>query len=370
MGAERGGGVGGAYHQRGGWWEGLTFREGAGGRSLVGGAYLQRGGWWEGPGGRGLPSERGLMGGAYLQRGGWWEELTFREGAGGRGLPSERGLVGGAYLQPERSHFSLFRLGSSASEELIFRLTLVSRSSEGHCADPYAQVPVRFWWFHPSDPALCAAMSFPGQLAAGTCEIVTLDRDSSQPRRTIARQTARCACKKGQIAGTTRTRPACVDGSSPGEAPDKHMQMGGELRFLPPLPQRSCPAAGRERCPSNRVTGHSLPDANVCLGWCNKGLGGAGGRSITDLLLLSQDALLAQSATDVGEESTGGENDAALLSPLKPRRVNLRCVNNCFVMLLEKRRGGAWPRDPVAPWPPPLLENICVLVQKDVIGWM
>jgi len=53
---------------------------------------------------------------------------------------------------------------------------------------------------------------FPGQLAAGTCEIVTLDRDSSQPRRTIARQTARCACKKGQIAGTTRARPACVDG--------------------------------------------------------------------------------------------------------------------------------------------------------------
>ncbi|XP_017340293.2 chemokine-like protein TAFA-5 [Ictalurus punctatus] len=50
-----------------------------------------------------------------------------------------------------------------------------------------------------------------GQLAAGTCEIVTLDRDSSQPRRTIARQTARCACRKGQIAGTTRASPACVD---------------------------------------------------------------------------------------------------------------------------------------------------------------
>ncbi|XP_028306274.1 protein FAM19A5-like [Gouania willdenowi] len=50
-----------------------------------------------------------------------------------------------------------------------------------------------------------------GQLVAGTCEIVTLDRDSSQPRRSIARQTARCACKKGQIAGTTRAQPACVD---------------------------------------------------------------------------------------------------------------------------------------------------------------
>ncbi|XP_033017750.1 chemokine-like protein TAFA-5 isoform X5 [Lacerta agilis] len=54
-------------------------------------------------------------------------------------------------------------------------------------------------------------IAYCSQLAAGTCEIVTLDRDSSQPRRTIARQTARCACKKGQIAGTTRARPACVD---------------------------------------------------------------------------------------------------------------------------------------------------------------
>ncbi|KAJ8371293.1 hypothetical protein SKAU_G00113210 [Synaphobranchus kaupii] len=50
-----------------------------------------------------------------------------------------------------------------------------------------------------------------GQLAVGTCEIVMLNRDSSQPRRTIARQTARCACRRGQIAGTTRARPACVD---------------------------------------------------------------------------------------------------------------------------------------------------------------
>uniref|UniRef100_A0A670YF28 TAFA chemokine like family member 5 n=1 Tax=Pseudonaja textilis TaxID=8673 RepID=A0A670YF28_PSETE len=53
-------------------------------------------------------------------------------------------------------------------------------------------------------------IAYCSQLAAGTCEIVTLDRDSSQPRRTIARQTARCACKKGQIAGTTRARPACT----------------------------------------------------------------------------------------------------------------------------------------------------------------
>lgn len=55
-------------------------------------------------------------------------------------------------------------------------------------------------------------VSSTGQLAVGTCEIVMLNRDSSQPKRTIARQTARCACRRGQIAGTTRARPACVDG--------------------------------------------------------------------------------------------------------------------------------------------------------------
>ncbi|XP_073070166.1 chemokine-like protein TAFA-5 isoform X2 [Manis javanica] len=65
-----------------------------------------------------------------------------------------------------------------------------------------------FWAFMILAGLLVAYCS---QLAAGTCEIVTLDRDSSQPRRTIARQTARCACRKGQIAGTTRARPACVD---------------------------------------------------------------------------------------------------------------------------------------------------------------
>uniref|UniRef100_A0A3Q2QFD4 TAFA chemokine like family member 5 n=1 Tax=Fundulus heteroclitus TaxID=8078 RepID=A0A3Q2QFD4_FUNHE len=61
---------------------------------------------------------------------------------------------------------------------------------------------------HTSCPKIAVRLC---RLVAGTCEIITLDRDSSQPRRTIARQTARCACRKGQIAGTTRTKPTCVD---------------------------------------------------------------------------------------------------------------------------------------------------------------
>lgn len=80
----------------------------------------------------------------------------------------------------------------------------------------------------PLTPRPVVQCRFPGQLAAGTCEIVTLDRDSSQPRRTIARQTARCACKKGQIAGTTRARPACVDGKTRTGVGDPSLRLGSE----------------------------------------------------------------------------------------------------------------------------------------------
>uniref|UniRef100_A0A3Q2YKR3 TAFA chemokine like family member 5, like n=1 Tax=Hippocampus comes TaxID=109280 RepID=A0A3Q2YKR3_HIPCM len=64
---------------------------------------------------------------------------------------------------------------------------------------------------HYANALPCSPLCLAGQLAMGTCEIVMLNRDSSVPRRTIARQTARCACRRGQIAGTTRARPACVD---------------------------------------------------------------------------------------------------------------------------------------------------------------
>ncbi|XP_053109348.1 chemokine-like protein TAFA-5 isoform X4 [Hemicordylus capensis] len=82
------------------------------------------------------------------------------------------------------------------------------RRSSGKDANALPSASSTFWAIMILVGLLIAYCS---QLAAGTCEIVTLDRDSSQPRRTIARQTARCACKKGQIAGTTRARPACVD---------------------------------------------------------------------------------------------------------------------------------------------------------------
>ncbi|XP_041935436.1 chemokine-like protein TAFA-5a isoform X1 [Alosa sapidissima] len=82
-----------------------------------------------------------------------------------------------------------------------------SRLSKRKDAKPWPRMSSTFWTVLLLTSLL---IIYCGQLAAGTCEIVTFDKDSL-PRRTIARQTARCACKKGQIAGTTRARPACVD---------------------------------------------------------------------------------------------------------------------------------------------------------------
>ncbi|XP_032836028.1 chemokine-like protein TAFA-5 [Petromyzon marinus] len=50
-----------------------------------------------------------------------------------------------------------------------------------------------------------------GQLAVGTCEVVTLSHDEVESRRAVSTQTARCACRRGQVAGTTLGQPACVD---------------------------------------------------------------------------------------------------------------------------------------------------------------
>ncbi|XP_077373873.1 chemokine-like protein TAFA-1 isoform X2 [Festucalex cinctus] len=47
-------------------------------------------------------------------------------------------------------------------------------------------------------------------VGAGACEVLTLERDGGRPGRSVARQTARCVCVPGRMAGTTRARPACV----------------------------------------------------------------------------------------------------------------------------------------------------------------
>lgn len=132
------------------------------------------------------------------------------------------------------------------------------------------------WWLvsgaRPLSPCPCPLA---GQLAAGTCEIVTLDRDSSQPRRTIARQTARCACRKGQIAGTTRARPACVDGKRP-----RRLHGGCPPAQPPPAPSLMLSGSGLRLTVSLRA---ALACAYGCVQRRGRARSAAGSPALTGL---------------------------------------------------------------------------------------